>query len=179
MVKIKMVMIENKVIAESNTDRVIESNGKFYITHKIRSICVLPYDISNGIIDRIGVISIDKRVSTTLMYNMLTGPVTTDDDTDLVSANRILFNSTGINEPNANRWMYLGMIKLGMLDTEGTSLYAVNISGKPEGTGLISNDGIGRYALVKANDIISTDDAVLLASYLRLFQFFYINSINK
>lgn len=173
-------MIDNKLILSNEYEDIIERDGRFLVRRKMDVVGVIPYTIKNSLLEKIGVIKfLDKNLSH-LEYRLMSGEVNNDDGTNLVTANRILFENVSTNVADAKLWMYLGRIRDGMLDVNGISLYCVNVSAiKLNDSVELNKDKRIKFELVDSNDIISSDDSVLLASHLRLFQFLYINSLNK
>ena len=173
--------LQTKILHSNEFEDVVEFNEKFYVVNKKQKLCVIPYTLNKGLLDKIGVVKYNTAFSSNLQYSLMSGIVNIDDDTDLVAANRILFEHTSTNAVNANIWMYLGKLKTNIIDDLGISLYCVNITGidisLPNKLDKVSSES--NFKLINSNDIISTDDSILLSSYLRLFQFFYINSLNK
>jgi hypothetical protein len=131
-------------------------------------------------LNKIGVLKYISTLSSNLEYSLINGIINIDDETDLVAANRLMFELTNTNITNANAWMYLGKIRNNLIDDLGISLYCVNITNLniSSPTKLDKATKETQFKLINSNDIIATDDSLLLASYLRLFQFFYINSLN-
>jgi hypothetical protein len=173
-------MAESKLIASNEFEEIVERDGRYFVKRKMDVVCVIPYTIEKGMLEKVGVIKFLEKAFSHLPITLMSGEVNEDDGTNLVTANRILFENVATNVANANLWMYLGKIRDGLMDENGMSVYCVNVSdvnlGKPNE---LNRSGKGEFTLVGSNEIVSTDDSVLLAAYLRLFQFFYINSLNK
>jgi len=174
-------IIQSKLLYSNDIEDVIDYNGRFYIVNKKQNIYVIPYTLDKGMLDKIGIINSTNLIYSNLEYSLINGIINIDDETDLVTANRLLFDLTNVNVSNANNWMYLGKIKTSLIDNIGSSLYCVNITNLNLSipTKLDKANKEIQFKLVNSNDIIATDNCLLLASYLRLFQFFYINSLNK
>jgi hypothetical protein len=167
-------MSKEKVVLTSPFEDVVEKDKHLYIVHKLDTICVIPYTIaSNGILDKVGVVKEDK------IYKLLTGYVSADDATDLVAANRILFEVIQSNVKSADEWMYLG--KLENIAGGNITLYAVNIGDvtvklSPESE---DKEQASKFEMIRSNEVVSSDDALFLAAYLRLFNYFYVNSLKS
>lgn len=165
-------MSKEKVVLSGPFENVVEKDKHLYIVHKLDTICVIPYTIAtNGILDKIGVIKEDK------LYKLLTGYVIADDPTNLVAANRILFEVIQSNVKGADNWMYLG--KLENISGGAITLYAVNIGDVPIKPTSESEDQeqTSKFEMIRSNEVVSSDDALFLAAYLRLFNYFYVNSL--
>jgi hypothetical protein len=165
-------MSKEKVVLTGPFEDVIEKDKHLYITHKLDTLCVIPYTIAdNGILDKVGVIKEDN------LYKLLTGYISADDATDLVAANRILFEVIQSNVKGADNWMYLG--KLTNISGGDITLYSVNIGDVPVKTSTESEDQEQalKFEMIKSNEVVASDDALFLAAYLRLFNYFYVNSL--
>lgn len=165
-------MSKEKVVLNGPFENVIEKDKHLYIEHKLDTICVIPYTIAtNGILDKIGVINDGQ------LYKLPMGYVSADDSTDLVAANRILFEIISSNVKGADNWMYLG--KLQNISGGDITLYAVNIGDVPVKGSSESEDQeqASKFEMIRSNEVVSSDDALFLAAYLRLFNYFYVNSL--
>lgn len=165
-------MSKEKVVLTGPFENVIEKDKHLYIVHKLDTICVIPYTIAtNGILNKIGVINDGQ------LYKLPMGYVSADDSTDLVAANRILFEIVGSNVRGADDWMYLG--KLENISGGAITLYAVNVGDVPVKPSTESEDQeqASKFEMIRSNEVVSSDDALFLAAYLRLFNFFYVNSL--
>jgi hypothetical protein len=166
-------MNKEKVVLTGPFEDVVEKNKHLYIVHKLDTIYVIPYTIaSNGILDKIGVIKEDN------LYKLPSGYITTDDGTNLVAANRILFDIIQSNVKDADNWMYLG--KLENISGGSIILYAANIGDVPVKPSTESEDKeqASKFEMIRSNEVTSSDDALFLAAYLRLFNYFYVNSLS-
>lgn len=170
-------MEHKKIIVTGKYEDVIEIKEHFYIISKNHRIAILPYTIdSRGLLDKIGV-TLDynyvyEKHNNTLLY----GYINEDDNTNLTAANRIFFEKTGINIKSANRWMFLGGLYNNLTSDSIINIYSV----------LITDDELDRlkeknkdeFNMIDSSYVITSDDTLLLASYLRLFNYFYVNSLN-
>lgn len=165
-------MSKEKVVLTGPFENVIEKDKHYQIIHKLDTICVVPYTIAtNGILDKVGVIKEDK------LYKLITGYVSADDSTNLVAANRILFEVINSNVKGADNWMYLGELR--NISGGDITIYAVNVGDVPVNTSNESEDQeqASKFEMVRSNKVVSSDDALFLAAYLRLFNYFYVNSL--
>jgi hypothetical protein len=174
--------IEKKIIIEGKFEDVVELQDHYYIISKKNRVVVLPYTIdSKGLLDKIGVIKDYNYISEDYDYTLLNGYINTDDGTKIVTANRILYDSIGLNVPNAAEWMYLGNLYNNLTSDSGIDLYCVNISDKE----ILNTEEIQetkksiKFNMIDSSHVITSDDTLLLASYLRLFNYFYVISLEK
>lgn len=173
--------IEKKIVLEGKFEDVIELNNHYYLVDKKDKICVLPYTIStNGLLDKIGVVEDWNYIEDEKVLTLLNDYLSEDDKTDLVAANRILFEILGSNVTQADSWMYLGNL-YNMSSDSPIKIYAVNISDLHVKTDedVEEKDIRKTFKLFDSAQVIQTDDMLFLGAYLRLFNYFYVNSLNQ
>jgi hypothetical protein len=174
--------IEKKLILQGQFEDVIEIDKHYYLVDKKDKICVLPYILStNGLLDKIGVIRDWNYVEEELVYTLLNDYLNEDDSTDLVAANRILFEVIGTNVDAADLWMYLGDLYSNMTSDSPLKIYAVDISNVEIKADEIVEEEEQRkkFKFFDSSKVIQTDDVLFLAAYLRLFNYFYVNSLDQ
>ncbi len=174
--------LKKKTVLEGTFEDVIELDNHYYLVHKKDQICVLPYTISSeGLLDKIGVIEDWNYIEEEKALVLLNDYINTDDTSDLIAANRILFEIIGSNVKDANLWMYLGSVYNNMSSDSPIKLYAVNISNVEVKTDEEVEDKEDRkkFKMMDSSSVLQTDDILFLAAYLRLFQYFYVNSLKK
>ena len=170
-----------RVVTQGTFEDVIEIEGHYYLVNKKDRICVLPYTIStSGLLDKIGVIEDYNYVKEEKTLTLLNDYINQDDETDLVSANRVMFEVLGTNVTDANKWMYLGTLYNNMSSDSAIKIYSVNITGMPIKADEYVEENSERksFRLMDSSEVLQTDDMLFLASYLRLFNYFYVNSLN-
>jgi hypothetical protein len=174
-------MEKNKIILKGKYEDVIQENEHYYVIHKLDKICVLPYTISDkGLLDSIGVIKEIDPLQERENYVLINGFKNQDDPTNLVGANRLLFEIIGSNVTGADSWMYLGQIN-NTLNSNGLRVYCVNLTDVEinEAEEVEETKKASKFEMVKANKVVVSDDALFLAGYMRLFNFFYVNSLQN
>jgi len=172
--------VEKKVILEGTYEDVIEIDDHYFLISKKHQVTVLPYTIdAKGLLDKIGVVKDYNYVFEEYDYTLLNGYITQDDGTNLVAANRVLFEAIGINITNADDWMYLGGLYNNLTSDSAIDLYCVDVTDKQiqETEEVETNITKIRFKMVDSATVITSDDTLLLASYLRLFNYFYVNSL--
>jgi len=174
--------IKKKLVLEGTYENVLEIEDHFYLLNKKDRICVLPYTISaNNLLDKIGVVEDFNYVEEEKILTLLNGYLYDDDKTDLVAANRILFEIIGTNVKSADDWMYLGTLFNNLSSDSLIKIYCVDISNveikADENVEEITERK--RFKLLDSSKVIQSDDVIFLASYTRLLQYFYINSLNN
>ena len=174
--------IERKIIAEGNFEDVIEIQDHYYLVSKKHRVTVLPYTIdSKGLLDKIGVIKDYNYVFEEYDYTLINGYINQDDGTNLVAANRVLYEAIGINVTNADDWMYLGGLYNNLTSDSAISLYCVDMTQKEikETEEVQEDKKKAKFKMIDSAVAITSDDTLLLASYMRLFNYFYVNALNK
>lgn len=172
--------LEKKIVLSGIYEDVISIDNHYYINHKINKICVLPYTISSdNLVDKIGVIKKIDLIEEKENYVLINGYLNQDDPTNLVAANRLVYEIIGSNIKNANDWMYLGKLNNTSINSN-IILYAVNISNITINNhpNIIESKEENKFELVESNKVAISDDALFLAAYLRLFNYFYVKSIS-
>ena len=173
--------LEKKIVMKGMFEDVLKENNHLYLVHKLDKICVLPYTIStDGILDKIGVIKDLDILLEKDVYTLINGYISQDDATNLVAANRLLFEVIGSNVKGADDWMYLGT--LSNISIGGNVIiWAVNISDVDvnEAANVEETKKALKFEMIPANLVVASDDALFLASYMRLFNYFYVNSLKE
>ena len=172
---------EKQIIIEGDFEDVIQIDNHYYLSYKKDRIAVLPYTIdSRGLLDNIGIMEDWNYVENERVLTLINDYISTDDVTDLVGANRILFEIIGTNIEDALNWMYLGSIYNNMTSDSTIKLYAVDITNVQ----IKANENVEdseerkKFKMLSSEKVIQTDDMLFLASFLRLFNFFYVSSLS-
>ena len=171
--------LDKKTVLTGPYENVISENNHFYVVHKFNKICVIPYTISeNGLLHKIGVIKETDILKEKENYTLINNYISQDDPTNLVAANRLLFEIIGSNVKSADAWMYLGKID-NIVAANGMIIYCVNLTDIDinESEEVEESKKATKFEMVEANKVTISDDALFLAVYMRLFNFFYTNSL--
>jgi len=166
-----------KVILENEFQKIILNSNRYYIENKYDQVCVLPYTIDNGLLDKIGVIEIWNEEEKENALTLLTDYLSKDDETNLVGANRILYSIIGINIKDASRWMYLGSLFNSLFSLSPLKIYSVNLTDIKIEENVLDLDKKRNFKFVDSSMVTQTDDILFLGAFNRLFNFFYTNSI--
>jgi hypothetical protein len=173
-------MDNKKIVFDGEFESVIEIDNHFYILNKKDMICVLPYSVdSRGLLDKIGVVKNYDEIEEKNVLSLINNYLRDDDATNLVAANRMFFEITKTNIPDGNKWMYLGNLNNQMTYDSPMKLYAVDITNLQIQTDeeVEQKETIKKFVMMDSSKVLQTDDILFLAGYLRLFQFFYVSSI--
>lgn len=171
--------VEKKTIVEGVYEDVVEINKHYYLVSKKHRVTVLPYQIdTRGLLDKVGVVKDYNYVFEEYDYTLINDYISQDDGTNLVAANRILYQVIGINVTNADDWMYLGGLYNNLTSDSAIDLYCVDLTGKEiKLAEEVKNKS--SFKMISSEIVTSSDDTLLLSAYLRLFQYFYINSLSN
>jgi len=175
-------MIEKKeIVLEGDFEKVVKIKEHYYLESKKHKVVILPYAISSsGVLDKVGVVKDYNYINEEYDYTLINGYINKDDGTNLVAANRVLYESIGLNVTNATDWMYLGSLYNTLTSDSAIDLYSVNLTDKPikETEEVQENQEKIRFKMIDSSLVVTSDDTLLLASYLRLFNYFYVNSLS-
>lgn len=173
--------IEKKLILEGEYEDVVQIDNHFYLEYKKDRLAILPYTVdTKGLLDKIGIIEDWNYIEEEKVQTLINDYISTDDETDLVAANRILFEVIGTNVSNALNWMYLGSIYNNMTSDSTIKLYAVDITDiQIKNVENVEDESERRkYKMMSSERVIQTDDILFLASFMRLLNYFYISSLS-
>lgn len=174
--------LERKIILQGKFEDVISIDDHYYLISKKHRIAVLPYTIdTRGLLDKVGVVKDYNYIFEDYDYTLINGFISQDDGTDLVAANRVLFNVLKINITNADDWMYLGSLYNTLTSDSPTKLYCVDLTSKNmlETEEVEQTQDKVKFKMIDSSYIITSDDTLLLAGYMRLFNYFYVNALNS
>jgi hypothetical protein len=174
---------EKKVILDGEFEEVVQIEDHYYLRYKKDTIAVLPYtlDVKLGLLDKIGIIEDWNYIENEKVLTLINDYISTDDSTDLVAANRILFEIIGTNIKDALNWMYLGSIYNNMSSDSTIKLYAVDITNIKikSDEDVEEKEDRKKFKMLSSERVIQTDDMLFLASFLRLLNYFYISSLSN
>ena len=175
-----MEEIKKKTVLSGQFEDVISEGNHFYILHKLDKICVLPYTINpnTGLLDQIGVIKETDILQEKENSVLINGFVSQDDNTNLIAANRLMYEIIGSNAKSAEDWMYLGKLN-NTASSSDMIVYCVNISDLDinEAKDVEETRKARKFELIDSNKVVFSDDALFLAAYLRLFNYFFKQTI--
>jgi hypothetical protein len=161
---------------------VVSIDEHYYLISKKRQVAVLAYTIdTKSLLDKIGVIKDYNYITEDYDYTLPYGYISQDDGTNLVAANRVLYEIINLNITNADDWMYLGSLYNTLTSDSPIDLYCVDLSDKkiPETEEVETDMDKARFKMIDCSFVVTSDDTLLLAAYTRLFNFFYINSLSN
>jgi len=168
------------IVFEGEFEEVLEVDNHLYLRSKIDQICVIPYTISkDGLLDKIGIVELWNEEEKKNIQSLLKGYLNEDDGTNLVGANRILYQISGTNLQDASRWMFLGTVYNTLESHSPIRIYGVDVTGvEVKGQDSVRNIADRkRFRMMESNHVIQSDDLLFLGSFTRLFNFFYTQSL--
>lgn len=168
---------EKKIVLQGEFEDVIEFNNHYYIKSKKDKVCVLPYTIDNGLLDLIGAVKIWNSEEMEDSYTLISDYLSQDDGTDMVGANRILYDIIGSNITDASRWMYLGSLFNSLTSDSPIKVYCVNVSYMEIKEDILNIKNNKSFKFIKSSVVTQTDDLLFLGAFNRLFNFFVKSSL--
>jgi len=168
---------QNKILLETPRFNVIEHIGKTGIKFKKITVGVLPYTIAENLLSSIGVLyEYNSFREKEFCDTLITGTMAPEDSTLLHTAIRELKEEGGFDCKDVDCWIFLGSFRVSKSSDEYCHIYAADVTGlkaeKPEGDGS-TQEKKSKFEMKGINDALLTDEALFLAAYLRLFDFFY------
>jgi hypothetical protein len=172
--------IAKKIVLSGIYEDVVELQGHYTLISKKHRVTVLPYSIdTKGLLDKVGVIKDYNYVFEEYDYSLINGYINADDGTNLVAANRILYEVIGLNITKADDWMYLGNLYNNLTSDSGIDLYCVNLTDKSVKETEEVEENKVKFKMIDSSMVVTSDDTLLLAGFLRLFNYFYVNSLQS
>lgn len=158
--------------------------GKTGINYKKMTVGVLPYVMKDGLLHQLGILhEWNTFRQDNYCHTLITGTVDPEDTDYLMTAKRELLEEGGIKETNDEKWIFLGSLYLSKGSNEMCHLFAVDVTdseiGEPQGDGSKSEEKSDFSLMLTGNAITITDESLVLASFARLFDFFYQQTITK
>lgn len=168
-------MLDHKILLQNEYLEVIERDNRIGVKQKNPSVIILPYTTDDsGNPKELGLISEpspfrDGGISLTV----ITGSPEDSDVDILETAKRELKEESGYEVQDIEKWDFLGNIKTSKIIINGNPAFGVDITnleaGKKEGDGSKSEEN-SKFSLIKLNDAINLDDALVSCLFLKIFQ---------
>jgi len=174
--------LERKIVLEGQFEDVVSINEHYYLISKKHRVAVLPYTIdTKGLLDKVGVVKDYNYIFEDYDYTLINGYISQDDGTNLVAANRVLYEVIGLNLVNADDWMYLGSLYNTLTSDSPVDLYCVDLTAKEiqETEEFTVSKDKAKFKMIDSSYVVTSDDTLLLSGYLRLFNYFYVNSLSN
>jgi 8-oxo-dGTP pyrophosphatase MutT (NUDIX family) len=176
---------ETKILFDTERFEVVDIEGQIGFRSKTMTVAVMPYsNDENGMVKEIGILhELNHLRETGFCDTLITGTVEYEDDSLLLAATRELAEEGGITVPEDEngRWIFLGPIYPYKDSDKVIPVFAVDVTGLQikEATG----DGTDKEELSKlemkdVSEGIASDEGLVLAAFLRLFNYMYAKSMN-
>lgn len=169
---------EPRVVLDGEFEQVIERSNHYYVKSKFDRVCIVPYTVSSdGLLDKLGVVETWNEEERQKSLTLLSGYLNQDDETNLVGANRVLYEVTGKNLTDAAKWMYLGSVYNSLTSDSPIRIYAVNVTDVEMKEEVQDPELKNNFKLMDSSNVVQSDDLLFLGAFTRLFNFFYTNSL--
>lgn len=177
-------MKDYKVLYAGEKFDVVEVNGQRGLKAKSMSIAVMPYTVDeNGMLREMGFLKeYNPFRENDYAITMITGTVETEDEDLISTATRELEEEGGLTVPTSEkqRWIYLGNFYPSKDGDQIIPTFAVDVTGiarkEAEGDGSIKEDK-SEFMMIPVTEAMTTDEALPLATFLRLFNYFYAKTV--
>jgi hypothetical protein len=162
---------------------VVDVEGQIGLKNKHMSVGVLPYRVDeHGLISEIGLLhELNYFREGNYSDTLITGTIEYEDDSLILTAVRELKEEGGFELPedNTERWIFLGPIYLYKNSDQMVPVFAVDVTGIEQKDA--SGDGSDKenqsyLKMVPVSDGISSDESLVLSSFIRLFNYMYAKS---
>jgi hypothetical protein len=179
-------MKDFKTIHSDRYFDVVEIDGQVGFKSKLMSVAVMPYTVDErGTVENLGMlIEYNPFREGDYANTLITGTVETE-DTDLIeTAIRELKEEGGIICPpeDRKRFIYLGNFYPYKDSDRMIPTFAVDVTNlemtSPEGDGS-KKESLSKFRLLPVHEGIATDEALPLAAFLRLFNYFYTRAVEN
>lgn len=176
-------MKEFKTLKSYKNFDVIEIEGHQKIKMTSMSVAVMPFTIDDQ--DMISKIGLLKEYNTLregdFCHTLITGTIDNEDEDLLSTAKRELTEEGGFTTPpdENSRWIYLGNFYPYKDSDRQVPTFAVDVTGLPKT--VATGDGskkeeLSELIMMPSNEIMVTEETLVLAAFLRLFNYFYLKS---
>jgi len=179
-------MKQFKTLSEYEYFNVVEVDGMTGLKMNSVGVGILPYTTDeHGMIDKIGLLKeYNPFREDNYCHTIITGTVDDKDAALLETAKRELGEECGyiIGDSEINRWIFLGVFFIDKYSDCQVPTFAVDVTGlkaeEPETDGS-KKEKLSQLEFLPTNQIVVTDEALALAAFLRLFNYFYIKTIGN
>ena len=169
---------EVKTLLENELQEVVKFEDNYYIINKKDVVCVLPYTLDEGgLLDKVGLIEIWNDEERKTELTLLKGFLSEDDGTNMVGANRVFYEVTGVNITEAANWMFLGTLFVSLYSDSPLRVYAVDVSGVEFAEQVMDENVRKIFKMENSSTVAQSDDMLFLGAFTRLFNFFYAKSL--
>lgn len=165
-----------KTIHENSEFQFLECGNFTGIKPLFTNVVVMPFTSdSQGLPLSIGVLHEPNPFREGGINVSLVTGCTEDEDGDLLStAQRELYEETGLDVPDISKWYYLGSVTSSKFVDHEQPCFAVDVTGvsreipKTDGS---SKESHSEFKFIPANDVVKTKDIFIPGLFLKLFKY--------
>ena len=154
--------------------KIVEKEGNSIVKFDNPSVAIICYDEDqSGVISTIGVVKeTNSLFSEGFSESLVMGMIEDNDGSLLERAMLLLKKEASFEITDVTKWSYLGEMHLSKISPDSIYLFSVNVSGS---TPQVSSEDekTTAFSMIPAQDIMKIGDAVLLASFFKLFMNVY------
>ncbi len=177
-------MKEYKTLSEHKYFDVVDVNGHVGLKMKSMSVAVMPYTVDEaGMISKVGLLrEFNEFREGDFSHTLITGTIDYEDDSLLFTAKRELLEEGGFDQTDSIKWVYLGSFFPYKDSDRQVPTFAVDVTGLPQGAPQpdgSKKEELSKLEMISASEIMITEEALPLAAYLRLFNYFYQTAMNN
>lgn len=165
---------------------LVKIEGSTFIRNKYMSVAVLPYKTDDsGMIKEIGILEEHNPIRVNnKCETLITGTVEYEDDSLLFTAQRELLEEGGfeVKSDETDRWLFLGPIYPYKDNDRLVPIFACDVTrveqveAKGDGSEKEKNS---KLVMKNVSEGIASDEGLVLAAFLRLFNYMYSKSMNN
>lgn len=167
---------KNKVLHETNNFQLLECGDFIGIKPLFTNVVVMPFTSDDqGLPLSVGVISEPNPFREGgLNVCLVTGSTNEEDEDMLSTAQRELFEETGLKVDDISKWYYLGSVTSSKFVDHEQPCFAVDVTGiereepKPDGSEQEINT---KFSFIPANDVVKSKDIFIPGLFLKLFKY--------
>lgn len=152
-----------------NKKNIVNIDNKTLTKETELTVGILPYNFDNGMLTRVGVIKMENEVRLDKFYTLLTSQIQVSDKTITGTAKRLI-NENMKEEPENENIVFLGSLYL-----DSNSDKQIHVIGVDVSENKLKEDS--KIKMIDSGNAILTNESIFLASYLRLFDYFYQTKI--
>jgi hypothetical protein len=178
-------MKQYNVLFEDKWFQVVDVEGQIGLKNKEMSVAIMPYRVNElGVITEIGLLKeLNYFREGNYAQTLITGTIEKEDDSLLLAAKRELLEEGGfeLTEDDNERWLFLGPVYLYKTSDQMIPVFAVDVTGveqrKADGDGSVKEEK-SELEMVEIGNGISSSEALVLSSFLKLFNYMYAKTLN-
>lgn len=167
---------KSKILHETDKFQLVECDGLVGIKSLFTNVVVLPFTSDpQGLPLTVGILK-EFNPFREEGYNISLVTGTTDDEDEdlLTTAQRELYEETGLNVPDIKKWYYLGSVTSSKFVDHEQPCFAVDVTGiekedpKTDGSRMEME---AEFKFIPANDVVNVKDIFIPGLFLKLFKY--------